>query len=255
MNRETSGAAQRSSDAIEADIGSIRARMEQTLDEIEFRLSPGQMSSGAMHVLRDVMSSDPRGVSAGRLGRVIRDNPIPVALIGIGVTWLAIAVSREGRHLEGMATGHGQGARLLQRQRLGMQLLVLSEIIHEGVELAREAETRVDTPAWRDALREVAEQYDRTAAALDAELEALREPVPERPEPGAVWAPLRGALADRNREEIVTALEEGADATLAAFREVLHQEMPQGMQVLLGAHFHDMETAHNRLVTLKEVVA
>lgn len=255
MNRDASGAARRSSDTIEADIGHIRARMEHTLDEIEFRMSPGQMASGALDLLRDVVRADPRGATAGRIGRAIRENPIPVVLIGIGAVWLGLAISRQDQRIEGTAMVRDDEPRLAQQQRLGPQLLILAELVREGVEHARAAESRIDTPAAQGALREVAEQYDRTAAALEAELQALNEPLPEPRGTSQAWARLRGALADRRWQDVVAGLEEGSEVTLDAFREVLHQEMPSGMRVLLGAHFHDMETAHHRLAALKEAVA
>ena len=81
--------ADRSPDEIERDIADIRSRMDRTLDELEFRLSPGQLTSGAVDLVKDVMRGDP-----SRLGDAIRNNPIPVVMIGIGALWLAFAMNR-----------------------------------------------------------------------------------------------------------------------------------------------------------------
>jgi hypothetical protein len=76
-------------DQIEDDIARTRAEVSSTIDAIQERLTPGQMMDQAIHYLRDSGARD-FGVN---LGRQVRDNPLPIALIGLGVAWLATGSS------------------------------------------------------------------------------------------------------------------------------------------------------------------
>jgi ferritin-like metal-binding protein YciE len=69
---------------IEGDLEDTRAEIDTTLTQIERRLSPEQLVDQALDYLR-------RGDTGTRLGEVIKRNPLPVALIGVGLTWLAFA--------------------------------------------------------------------------------------------------------------------------------------------------------------------
>lgn len=71
-------------DRIESELARTRSRMDNRLDELQERLSPGQ-------VLDDLMGYF-RGSEGGEFARSlmdsVRNNPMPAALTGIGVTWL-----------------------------------------------------------------------------------------------------------------------------------------------------------------------
>jgi hypothetical protein len=82
---------ERHSDQIVADIERTRAEIDQTLSAIEHRLSPGQLVDQGIAYLRQ---SDARRF-ASNLGHQVRDNPLPVALVGIGLAWL-MASGRDG---------------------------------------------------------------------------------------------------------------------------------------------------------------
>jgi hypothetical protein len=73
-------------DRIEADVQQSRHRLNDTLNELGSRLSPGQMLDEGLGLVQGQA-----GRFAGRLGRQIRDNPLPVVLIGAGIAWLAVA--------------------------------------------------------------------------------------------------------------------------------------------------------------------
>jgi len=73
-------------DRIEADVQQSRHRLNDTLSELGSRLSPGQMLDEGLGLVQGQA-----GRFAGRLGRQIRDNPLPVVLIGAGIAWLAVA--------------------------------------------------------------------------------------------------------------------------------------------------------------------
>ncbi len=71
---------------IEDDIERTRAEVGATIDAIQEKLTPGQMMDQALQYLR----SSGAGDFGRNLGRQVRDNPLPVALIGVGVAWLAM---------------------------------------------------------------------------------------------------------------------------------------------------------------------
>ncbi len=80
---------------LEAEADRARTHMEQTLDELERRLSPGQLLDQALRMVRD------NGGGFGRnLGVQVRNNPVPVLLTGVGVSWLMMASDRPPQHVE-----------------------------------------------------------------------------------------------------------------------------------------------------------
>lgn len=84
---------------IERDLESTRARLDATIDALQQKLSPGQAVDQFITYLRDG-----GGAEFGRnLMRTVRDNPVPVALIGVGVAWLMVGSTR--RH-----NGNGRDA-------------------------------------------------------------------------------------------------------------------------------------------------
>jgi ElaB/YqjD/DUF883 family membrane-anchored ribosome-binding protein len=76
-------------DRIEADVQQSRHRLNDTLSELGSKLSPGQMLDEGIGLLQGQA-----GQFAGKLGRQIRENPLPVVLIGAGLAWL-VASSRQ----------------------------------------------------------------------------------------------------------------------------------------------------------------
>src|ERR1700760_1926377 len=75
--------------SIEHDLAETRARLGNHLDELTRRLSPGQLVDEGLSYLRTGQGA----VFARNLGAQLRDKPLPVALTGIGLAWLAVASS------------------------------------------------------------------------------------------------------------------------------------------------------------------
>ena len=80
----------RSPEEIESDIARTRADFSSTIDAIQHKLSPSEMMDNAV----DYALSTPPGAFSMNLVNSVRDNPIPVALIGIGIAWLFAADRR-----------------------------------------------------------------------------------------------------------------------------------------------------------------
>lgn len=71
-------------DRIEADLARTRSRMDNRLNELQERLSPGQVLDDVMGYFRGSEGGD----FARNLMDSVRNNPLPAALTGIGLTWL-----------------------------------------------------------------------------------------------------------------------------------------------------------------------
>jgi hypothetical protein len=83
---------QRRAEELEADIQQSRAHLDDTLHELESRLSPAQLKQSVSQHL-------PRRNGAGgsfldSLGRSIREHPAPVLLSGVGLGWLIVSQLR-----------------------------------------------------------------------------------------------------------------------------------------------------------------
>jgi uncharacterized protein DUF3618 len=71
---------------LEKDVAAERNRVDETLGKIQARLTPGQLIDEVIH----------HGQGAGtdfvaNLGRTLSANPIPTALVGVGLLWLLLA--------------------------------------------------------------------------------------------------------------------------------------------------------------------
>lgn len=76
-------------DRIEADVQKSRHRLKDTLSELGSKLSPGQILDEGIGLVQGTA-----GQFAGKLGRQVRDNPLPILLVGAGIAWL-IASNRQ----------------------------------------------------------------------------------------------------------------------------------------------------------------
>jgi hypothetical protein len=84
----------RSPEQIQRDIQQTRTEMSETLDAIRDKFSPGELLDQALRYFKSSNSGDRSGVGetasqwASSLGDTVRQNPVPVALIGAGLAWL-----------------------------------------------------------------------------------------------------------------------------------------------------------------------
>jgi ElaB/YqjD/DUF883 family membrane-anchored ribosome-binding protein len=110
---------------LRANIEQTRAEMSDTLNQIQDRLNPARLKAQAKEKVRDAtigrMKQMARnaGDKAGDAGRgiidVVRDNPVPIALIGLGAGWLFMNSRRRER-------SNNQNDRLLtEREPVGYE--------------------------------------------------------------------------------------------------------------------------------------
>ncbi len=86
----------RSSAAIEREVEKRRADLRGTLDQLRYRMTPGQVLDEAWRFAR----RSGGGSYVRNLGTSVRDNPLPVALVGAGIAWL---MSGRGGGLPGVS--------------------------------------------------------------------------------------------------------------------------------------------------------
>ena len=92
----------KASEQIETEIEQTRGAMSDTLQAIERRLSPNRLVDEAMQTMRNI------NISNSPVFDAIRDNPLPLAVAGIGLGWLALAALGSG----GREAGQGGGGRV-----------------------------------------------------------------------------------------------------------------------------------------------
>jgi hypothetical protein len=81
------------SEQLEREARRTREKLTGILEELRARMTPGQVIDQAI----DYTSNGPVAEFLRNLGREVRENPMPLVLIGIGVIWLMVASSRTSR--------------------------------------------------------------------------------------------------------------------------------------------------------------
>jgi ElaB/YqjD/DUF883 family membrane-anchored ribosome-binding protein len=150
-------------DELQQDIHRTRERIDETLDAIKQQLSPGDLLSQVMGLFRQEGGGTSMGSKAGdvlsSLARTIKENPIPVALIGIG--------------LLGLAKDGGGKSRGVARSRAGERT---EEVTDKVQELAGEAREKA-----QDMAAEAREKVQDMAADARESLERVRERLEDDP--------------------------------------------------------------------------
>jgi hypothetical protein len=97
-----SAASYKSSAELEREVEAQRHRVSNTIDEIQNKMSPGQLLDGVMDYTKGGSVE-----FAQNLGRSIKDNPLPVALVGAGLLWLMTGSGNHRSQGDGYARSAG----------------------------------------------------------------------------------------------------------------------------------------------------
>src|SRR6202007_1972832 len=81
------------SEQFEREAEETRWQLTGTLEELRDRMTPGRVVDQVVDYTRD----GPAAEFLRNLGREVRENPMPLVLIGIGIAWLMVASSRTSR--------------------------------------------------------------------------------------------------------------------------------------------------------------
>ncbi len=76
---------------LQQDISQTRSHLDKTLDAIEERLAPRQLIDDGIDYLRHNGARE----YVTNLGRAAKNDPLPLALVGVGLAWLMLS---DGRH-------------------------------------------------------------------------------------------------------------------------------------------------------------
>jgi hypothetical protein len=108
----------RKPDEILAEIERTRHEMDSTLTAIEHRLTPGQLFDQGVEYLRNSGGHE----FVQNLGAQAKNNPMPIALVGIGLAWLmASGKNPPARHsYSSSAPGLGERAGEMRDKAAGM---------------------------------------------------------------------------------------------------------------------------------------
>lgn len=103
MSSSATDPGNRSSAEIERDVENTRARLTGTLDQLKDRAQPGQLFEQALDYAKQSGGAD----LARNLGQQMRDNPLPLLLIGAGIGWLMLGGSNNNRRTDTRDNGAG----------------------------------------------------------------------------------------------------------------------------------------------------
>src|SRR5437868_5154828 len=81
------------SEKLEREAGRTRAQLSETIEELRARMTPGRV----IDQLIEYAQAGPGARFGRNLAREVRENPLPLVLIGIGIAWLMVASRRSSR--------------------------------------------------------------------------------------------------------------------------------------------------------------
>jgi hypothetical protein len=150
---------EKSSRELERELDATRASIDDTLDELQARLSPGQLLDQAVGYLR--RNGPPE--FARNLGRAVNENPLPVVMTAAGLTWLMVRSSRgpEQRPAYAYEDSHALGS---ATEKAGQAVAGARQKGREAARRAQEAGT-----AAADGTRRLADGASDAASRLRSE--------------------------------------------------------------------------------------
>lgn len=165
-------------DTIEAQINRSRHALNDTIEQLGGKLSPGQILDEAMGLAQGQV-----GHFTANLGRQVRDNPIPLLLIGAGIGMLFM--NRKEGHAANTGANpddwhHEERFRKLEGARRGISKMVgetqeaFSHRLHEAeamaLDLKQHAGEAIDS--FKDRVKAAAETLAHTAAGVRSRVNA-----------------------------------------------------------------------------------
>lgn len=173
-------------DDIQAEIERTRSEMHETLSALEHRLTPGQLVDQGIDYLRHSGGNE----FVSNLGSQAKNNPLPVALTGIGLAWL-MASGKSAGSQTGTSATQGMGERA--KSAMGSASESASSAkqrIGESAQAARERMGQMSQTARQ--------QVDRARGSIDY---MLREQPLALAAVGLAIGAVFAALAPRTRQE------------------------------------------------------
>ena len=191
MRTDGNGDGSRRPQEIQAEIERTRRQMDGTLNAIEHRLTPGQLYDQGLQYLRHNGGTE----FLSNLGEQAKTNPMPVALVGIGLAWL-MATQKTGAS---PGTGPGLKEKAYEtKARLSGTASALGDRAAGMRDAAREQIDRA-----RSGLDTMMREQPLALGALGLAIGALAAAVAPRTRyEDEVVGPMRDRMADRAAEQV-----------------------------------------------------
>lgn len=93
---------------IESEVERTRSDVSGTLDALRDKLAPSQLMDQVVDQVTEYARGSGGAEFARNLGASVRDNPLPVALIGAGIAWLLLSKNGSGTSTTSAAPASGQ---------------------------------------------------------------------------------------------------------------------------------------------------
>src|SRR4051794_4340859 len=185
------------SEQLEREADHTRAQLSRTLDELRAGITPGVVVDQVIDYARE----GPAAEFLTNLRREIRENPLPLVLIGIGIAWLMVASSRSAR---GMIASTADSAAKRAADISAATSAVVSRTSERGQQTAERVVDRISdvtghvADRTRDVTGAVADQV-RAATSTTSNASGARSS--GGPEPASVY---EGARDEADRRGLTT---------------------------------------------------
>ncbi|MGH8669794.1 MAG: DUF3618 domain-containing protein [Burkholderiales bacterium] len=189
---------ERRPEEIQAEIARTRGDMDATLTAIEQRLTPGQLVDQGIDYLRNSGANE----FVQNLGGSVKHNPLPVALMGIGIAWLMATGNRRPSYAEPRSESTGPG----MAQRAAQRLSSAKDSLSQGSERVRGQAQRVRS-GYDSLVREQPLAFGAIGLALGACLAAVAPRTrPEDELMGEASDRLAGQAKETGKQQLEKAL-------------------------------------------------
>jgi hypothetical protein len=214
--------------SVERDLAETRARLGQHLDELTRRLSPGQLVDEGLAYLRNGQGA----AMVRNLGSDLRDNPLPVALTGMGLAWLVASTSLQRnagsrehtsrsravvRYDESQAVSRRRADEMAERARRAGEAVTRAADETEEAFKTRVAEARARVIGLQREASETAAAFaDRVQEGFEAAQRNARETFEDMRQTAGEWRDDLVAKGREGREAVGSAVQQGRDIAARA---------------------------------------
>ena len=213
---------ERRPEEIQAEIARTRGDMDATLTAIEQRLTPGQLVDQGLDYLRNSGANE----FVHNLGGSVKNNPLPVALMGIGIAWLMATGNRKPSYLHAETESSGPG----MMQRASESMSSAKDRASQSVQGARERVGQLGETA-RNQMERVRHHAERVRTGYDS---IVREQPLVLGAIGLAIGAIMAAGLPRTREEDQL-MGEASDRLTEKAKEVGKEQMGKVQQVASAA--------------------
>jgi hypothetical protein len=213
---------ERRPEEIQADIARTRGDMDATLHAIEQRLTPGQLVDQGLDYLRSSGANE----FVSNLGGSVKSNPLPVALVGVGIAWLMATGNRKPSYAYPQSESSGPG--VMERASGGMSSA--KDSLAQTTRSARERVGQMGQTA-RERMDQVRGQAQRARSSYDT---LVREQPLALGAIGLAIGACLAAVAPRTRQEDEL-MGEASDRLAEQAKEAGKEQLDKAQQIATKA--------------------